>query len=116
MTGIVLSASVRQNLLSLQSTAAITGATANNLLGTGTGYTDATVAGVAATGTTTAAFTNTAATAGAQLSTGTSGAVNATATTLISALTDGTTSTAPVNGDNFIVNGVTVTFTTSGAA
>ena len=98
------------------STTAITGANANNLLGTGTGFTDATVAGVEATGTTTAAFTNTAAAAGTQLSTGTTGAVNATATSLISALTDGTTTTAPVNGDNFIVNGVTVTFTTAGAA
>jgi flagellin len=112
----VLQTPVGYSTKSSISTTAITGATANNLLGTGTGYTDATVAGVAATGTTTAAFTNTAAAAGAQLSTGTSGAVNATATSLISALTNGTTSTAPAVGDNFVVNGITVTFTASGAA
>src|SRR5580698_4400136 len=98
------------------STTAITGATANNLLGTGTGFTDATSAGVAATGTTTAAFTNTAATAGTQLLTGTTGGTPATGATLISALTNGTTSTAPAVGDNFVVNGVTVTFTATGAA
>jgi flagellin len=95
---------------------AVSGATANNLLTSGTGFTDSPVAGVAASGTTTAAFTNTAATAGTQLSTGTTGAVNATGATLISALTNGTTSTAPAVGDNFVVNGVTVTFAATGAA
>src|SRR5580692_3629507 len=60
------------------STVAISGATAQNLLGTGSGFTDATFAGSAATASTTAAFTNTAATAGAQLDTGTSGATPAT--------------------------------------
>jgi flagellin len=99
------------------SSVAISGATASNLLGTGSGYTDATVVGVAATATTTAAYTNVAATAGTQLSIGTSGTTtNAAATTLISALTNGTTSTAPVAGDNFIVNGITLTFATSGTA
>src|SRR6202048_3646395 len=94
---------------------AVTGANANNLLGTGTGYTDATFAGAAATATTTAAFTNVARAAGTQLSVGTSGATNAAATTLISALTNGTTSTAPAVGDNFVVNGVTITFAATGA-
>jgi flagellin len=99
------------------SSVAISGATASNLLGTGSGYTDATVVGVAATATTTAAYTNVAATAGTQLSIGTSGTTtNAAATTLISALTNGTTTTAPVAGDNFIVNGITLTFATSGTA
>jgi flagellin len=97
--------------------AAIGGATASNLLGTGTGFTDATVVGTAATETVTAAYTNTAATAGTQLSTGTGGtATNATATTLISALSDGTASTAPAVNDNFVVNGITLTFASTGAA
>jgi flagellin len=112
----VLQTTIGYSTKSSISTTAVTGATANNLLGTGTGFTDQTVAGVAATGTTTAAFTNTAATAGTQLNTGTSGAVAATGSTLISALTNGTTSTAPAVGDNFVVNGVTITFTASGAA
>jgi flagellin len=95
---------------------AINGATAQNLLGTGTGYVDATVNGIAATATTTAAFTNTAAAAGTQLKVG-SAAASAATGTLISALTDGAgASTAPVAGDNFVVNGITLTFQTTGAA
>src|ERR1700676_4858869 len=67
--------------------AAINGATAQNLLGTGTGYVDATVAGAASTATVTAAFTNIAATPGSQLSI--TGPANAAATTALSALTGG---------------------------
>jgi flagellin-like hook-associated protein FlgL len=65
----------------------------------------------------TTAFTNVAATPGAALKTGTSGAL-ATGATLISALTDGTsaTLTGPVAGDSFSVNGKTITFVASGAA
>src|SRR5229473_6360128 len=111
----VLQTPVGYTTKSSVSSQAVTGANANNLLGTGTGYTDATFAGAAATATTTAAFTNTAAAAGTQLSIGTSGASNAAATTLISALTDGTTSTAPAVNDNFVVNGVTITFVSTGA-
>jgi flagellin len=113
----VLQSPVGYSTKSNVTSVAINGATAQNLLGTGTGYVDATVNGLAATATSTAAYTNTAATAGTQLSTGTSGTTtNATATTLISALSNGTTSTAPVAGDNFIVNGITLTFATSGTA
>jgi flagellin len=94
----------------------INGATAQNLLGTGTGYTDATVNGLAATATTTTAFSNTAATAGTQLTTGTSGTTTAaTATTCLSAPTTGTTATIAA-GDNFVVNGITLTFASTGAA
>ena len=89
-------------------TVAISGATATNLLGTGTGYTDATVAGAAATATATSAFVS-AADVGTQLSI--AGPANAAATTLISAVTGG-----PAAGDNFVINGKTLTFTASGAA
>jgi flagellin len=112
----VLQTPVGYSTKSNVATSAITGATANNLLGTGTGYTDATFAGGAATATTTTAFGNVARAAGVQLNTGTSGATAATTATLISALTDGTTTTAPVATDNFIVNGVTITFVATGAA
>jgi flagellin len=98
---------------SLTSTA-LSGATAANLLGDA-GGTDATFTGAAATGTATAAFTNTARAAGTQLFAGT--ATNAATTTLISALTTtGNVAAAPAVGDSFLVNGKTVTFSTSGAA
>src|SRR6202046_1389913 len=57
----VLQTPIGYSTKSSTASTAITGATANNLLGIGTGFTDATVAGVAATGTTTAAFVNAAA-------------------------------------------------------
>jgi flagellin-like hook-associated protein FlgL len=62
-------------------------------------------------------FTNVAATPGAALKTGTSGAL-ATGATLINALTDGSSATAigPAAGDSFSVNGKTITFAASGAA
>jgi flagellin-like hook-associated protein FlgL len=83
-------------------TVAISGANANNLLGTGTGYTDATVVGAAATATATAAPTS-AVDTGTQLSI--AGPANAATGTLLSALTGG-----PAATDNFVVNGVTLTF------
>jgi flagellin len=93
---------------------ALSGATAANLLGDA-GGTNAVFTGAAATSTATAVFTNTARAAGSQLFAGT--ATNASATTLISALTTtGNVAQAPANGDSFVVNGKTVTFTTSGAA
>ncbi len=58
----VLQTPVGYSTKSAVSTATITGATANNLLGTGAGYTDATFSGATATGTLTAAFTSAAAT------------------------------------------------------
>ena len=105
----VLQTPVGYSAKSSVTTTAQTGATANNLLGTGTGFTDATAPGVAATATSTTAYTNTAAAAGAQLTV--TGPANAAATTLISALTGG-----PAATDNFVVNGVTVTFVATGAA
>ena len=111
-----LQAAVGYSSKSSVSTTAITGATADDLRGTAGSPTDATfTVASAVNGVGQAAFTNTARAAGTQLSTGTSGAVNATSGSLISALTDGTTSTAPINGDNIVVNGVTLTFVTSGA-
>src|SRR6185312_10166185 len=172
MTGIVLSASVRQNLLSLQSTAsllattqndlgngvqvlqaantgitslqslvasaqsvanqvlqtpvgystksavstsAISGANANNLLGTGTGFTDATFAGATATGTITAAFTNATATGAAVNNDDTTTVPITTSTLLVG--TAGTTSndlaTAITDGSTLVVNGKTITFSTA---
>src|SRR6201996_6489111 len=54
----VLQTAVGYDTKSSVSTIAVPGANANNLLGTGTGYTDATFAGATATGTITAAYTN----------------------------------------------------------
>src|ERR1700687_3124939 len=58
----VLQTPVGYDSKSSVSTPPIAGANVNNLLGTGTGYTDATFAGTTATGTITAAFTNASAT------------------------------------------------------
>ncbi|MDQ8732596.1 flagellin [Bradyrhizobium sp. LHD-71] len=76
--------------------AVIPGATAQNLLGD---------------------YTNAARPAGASLKVGAANA-DASGTTLISALTDGTSTTAtgPVNGDTITVNGKTISFVTAGAA
>src|SRR3569623_1786594 len=54
----VLQSPVRYDVKSSVSTSPIAGANVNNLLGTGTGYTDATFAGATSTGTITAAFTS----------------------------------------------------------
>jgi flagellin len=92
---------------------AITGATANNLLGTGTGYTDATSAGVAATGTTTAAFTSTSETGTVALQDSTPAA--ATISTSLDAAA-GTHLAASVltalGGQTLTLNGNTITFNT----
>jgi flagellin len=89
-------------------TAKIEGATASNLLGTGT--LDATFEGNAATMTATAAFNSVNSTAGTQLATA---GGNATGATLLSALTN---AGGLANGDSFSVNGKTVTFGATGAA
>jgi flagellin len=110
-----LQAAVGYSAKSSVTTAAVTGATSDNLLGTGTGYTDATFAGSAATSTATAAFTNTAAAAGTQLKIGAAGASAAT-TTLIGAVTNGSVATPLIStNDNIVVNGVTLTFVATGA-
>ncbi len=102
-----LQATTGYSTKSQATTAKIEGATASNLLGTGT--LDATFEGGAATMTTTTAFTSTPATAGAQLFAGTT--TNAADTTALSALTDNANNPAPIaDGDTLIVNGKTITF------
>ena len=88
-------------------TAKIEGATAANLLGTGT--LDATFDGAAATMTATAAYVSANSTAGTQLTLAATG--NAQGTSRIDALQGG-----PGVGEQFTVNGKTVTFTAGGAA
>ena len=95
---------------------AIPGATADNLLGTPGAPVDATYAGAAADITQTAAFVSAPlAGTGTPLKTGTAGAF-ANAATQLNQLTNGTvaTSTGPVAGDTFTVNGKTVTFGANG--
>src|ERR1700744_389587 len=120
----VLQTSVGYSAKSSVSTTAISGATANNLLGTGTGYTDATFAGATATGTITAAFTSATATGTAVNNDDTTSVPITTATQLVG--TAGTTSNdlpsgGITNGSTLVVNGKTITFstantTTSGSA
>jgi flagellin len=110
----VLQSPVGYSAKSNVTSAAINGATAQNLLGTGTGYVDATVNGVAATGTTTAAFTNAAATLGSVITS----TKTATTVTAASLLSGGTTaidaiSTALTSADNLVVNGTTISFNTT---
>jgi flagellin len=104
----VLQTPVGYSTKSAIASVAISGANAANLLGTGTGYTDATVVGAAATATATAAPTS-AVDTGTQLSI--AGPANAATGTLLSALTGG-----PAATDNFVVNGVTLTFAATGVA
>src|ERR1700744_6292345 len=120
----VLQTSVGYSAKSSVSTTAISGATANNLLGTGTGFTDATFAGATATGTITAAFTSATATGTAVNNDDTTSVPITTATQLVG--TAGTTSNdlpsgGITNGSTLVVNGKTITFstantTTSGSA
>jgi flagellin len=92
---------------------AVTGANANNLLGTGTGYTDATFAGAAATATTTAAFTDNSATGAAVNNNLTSAVAITAATKLVSATNSDTLAATPTNGSQLTVNGHTITFSTA---
>jgi flagellin len=101
----VLQSPVGYSAKSNVTSAAINGATAQNLLGTGTGYVDATVNGVAATGTTTAAFTNAAATLGSVI---TSTKTATTVTAAISFNTTATTGTATGGNLSIDVNTGTV--------
>src|ERR1700744_5199570 len=120
----VLQTPVGYSAKSSVSTTAISGANANNLLGTGTGYTDATFAGATATGTITAAFTSATATGTAVNNDDTTSVAITTATQLVG--TAGTTSNdlptgGITNGSTLVVNGKTITFstantTTSGSA
>ena len=111
----VLQTPVGYSTKSSVATTAISGATANNLLGTGTGFTDATFAGATATGTITTAFTNASATGSAVNNDDTTTAPISSATLLVG--TAGTTSndlaTAITDGSTLVVNGVTITFSTA---
>jgi hypothetical protein len=111
----VLQTPVGYSTKSAVSTSAISGANANNLLGTGTGYTDATFAGATASGTITAAFTNATATGAAVNNDDTTTVPITTSTLLVG--TAGTTSndlaTAITDGSTLVVNGKTITFSTA---
>ena len=111
----VLQTPVGYDTKSAVSTIAISGATANNLLGTGTGFTDATFAGATSTGTVTTAFTNASATGSAVNNDDTTTAPISSVTLLVG--TAGTTSndlaTAITDGSTLVVNGVTITFSTA---
>ncbi|MDE2242436.1 MAG: hypothetical protein KGK01_08360, partial [Bradyrhizobium sp.] len=112
----VLQTPVGYSTKSSVSTAAISGATANNLLGTGTGYTDATFAGATATGTITAAFTSAGSTGTAVLNDDTASAVDITAATKLVGTANSTSNdlgTAITNGSTLVVNGTTITFSTA---
>jgi flagellin len=110
----VLQTPIGYSAKSSVSTAAITGATANNLLGTGTGYTDATFAGAPASGTTTAAYTTTSATGTVALQDNTSTAVIGT-TSLDSTATTHLASSVltALSGKTLTLNGNTITFSAS---
>ena len=111
----VLQTPVGYSTKSAVSTSAISGANANNLLGTGTGFTDATFAGATASGTITAAFTNATATGAAVNNDDTTTVPITTSTLLVG--TAGTTSndlaTAITDGSTLVVNGKTITFSTA---
>ena len=114
----VLQTTIGYDTKSAVASVAISGANANNLLGTGTGFTDATFAGATATGTITAAFTN-AATTGTAVNNDNSTPVAITAATQLVG-TSGTSSndlaTAITNGSTLVVNGTTITFSTATTA
>src|SRR5580692_11052890 len=114
----VLQTPIGYDTKSAVASVAISGANANNLLGTGSGFTDATFAGVTATGTITAAFTS-AATTGSVVNNDNSTPVAITAATQLVG-TSGTSSndlaTAITNGSTLVVNGTTITFSTATTA
>jgi flagellin len=98
------------------STPPIAGANVNNLLGTGTGYTDATFAGATATGTITAAFTNVSSTGTVVNNDDLASSVPITTATLLVGTASSTSNdlaTAITNGSTLVVNGTTITFSTA---
>ncbi|HEU4805436.1 MAG TPA: flagellin [Nitrobacter sp.] len=122
--GVQVLQAANTGLTSLQKLVDTAKSVANQVLQSQVGYSQkSSVESLAVTGATaldlrgTTPFTNAAATPGTALKIGT---VNAAATgaTLISALTDGAsaTPTGPAAGENFSVNGKTITFVASGAA
>src|ERR1700761_9543410 len=114
----VLQSPVGYDTRSSITTVAIPGANANNLLGTGTGFTDATFAGATATSTITAAFTNAAFTGSAVNNDDTTTVPITAATQLVgtSSSTSNDLATAITDGSTLVVNGVTITFSTATTA
>jgi flagellin len=98
------------------STPPIAGANVNNLLGTGTGYTDATFAGATATGTITAAFTNVSSTGTVVNNDDLATSVPITTATLLVGTASSTSNDLAAgsitNGSTLVVNGTTITFST----
>ncbi len=112
----VLQTPVGYSTKSSVSTSAVLGANANNLIGTGTGYTDATFAGAAATGTITTAYTTATATGTAVLNNDLATAVDITKNTLLVGAATSTSDdlgTAITDGSTLVVNGKTITFSTA---
>ncbi len=111
----VLQTPVGYSTKSSVATTAISGANANNLLGTGTGFTDATFAGATATGTVTTAFTNASATGAAVSNDNSTAAFISASTHLIGtgSSTSNDLATAITDGSTLVVNGKTITFSTA---
>ena len=111
----VLQTPVGYDSKSSVATPPIAGANVNNLLGTGAGLTDATFAGVTATGTVTTAFTNASATGTAVNNDDTTVAPISSSTHLIGA-GNATSNDLPsggiTNNSTLVVNGKTITFST----
>ena len=113
----VLQTPVGYSAKSSVATTAISGANANNLLGTGTGYTDATFAGATATGTITAAFVNVSSTGTAVSNDDLASSVPISAATLLVGTASSTSNDLAAgsitDGSTLVVNGKTITFSTA---
>ena len=112
----VLQTPVGYDVKSSVSTPPIAGANVNNLLGTGTGYTDATFAGATATGTITAAFTSATATGTSVSNDNSTPAAISTSTQLVgtsSSTSNDLAAGAITDGSTLVVDGKTITFSTA---
>ena len=113
----VLQTPVGYSAKSSVSTTAISGANANNLLGTGTGYTDATFAGATATGTITAAFVNVSSTGTVVNNDDLASSVAISSGTLLVGTASSTSNDLAAgsitDGSTLVVNGKTITFSTA---
>src|ERR1700722_13334340 len=113
----VLQTPVGYSAKSSVATTAISGANANNLLGTGTGYTDATFAGATATGTITAAFVNVSSTGTVVNNDDLASSVAISSATLLVGTASSTSNDLAAgsitDGSTLVVNGTTITFSTA---
>jgi hypothetical protein len=113
----VLQTPVGYDTKSSVSTPPIAGANVNNLLGTGTGYTDATFAGATATGTITAAFVNVSSTGTVVNNDDLASSVPISSGTLLVGTASSTSNDLAAgsitNGSTLVVNGTTITFSTA---